>query len=117
MNTSLWIVQGIIALLFLWIGFMKSTFSREKLTKIGMSTDISLGTLRFIGIAEILGAIGLIVPMLTGIAPILTPIAAAALSIIMLLAAVYHFRKHENKPVAFNVLLLVLVVFIAVGRF
>ena len=117
MNTTLWIVQGIIAGLFLWIGFMKSTFSREKLTKMGMGADLSLGTIRFIGIAEILGATGLIVPKATGILPVLTPLAAAALSVVMILAAVYHYRKHENKPAFFNLVVLLLVAMVAVARF
>jgi len=85
MTYALWIVQALLALLFLFAGASKFIMSIEEMTK-----DIQLpgAFLRFIGVAEILGAIGLIVPSLLRIRPRLTPLAAAGLVIIMLGATV-----------------------------
>jgi hypothetical protein len=57
---------------------------------------------RFIGTAESLGAIGLILPAAAGIAPVLTPVAATGLAITMVLAAATHLRRREPSGVAFN---------------
>ena len=74
-------------------------------------------TIRFIGIAEILGAIGLILPGATGIAAVLTPIAAVCLAVTMVLAAVVHGRRGETQAIVVNVVLLALALFVAVMRF
>lgn len=81
MNVALWIVQALLAALFLFAGGMKLVTPVEEMTR-----EIAMPGwfLRFIGIAEVLGALGLILPGLTGIRPGLTPLAAAGLSIIML---------------------------------
>ena len=85
MTYALWIVQALLALLFLFAGGSKFYMSIEEMTK-----DIQLpgAFLRFIGVAEILGAIGLIVPSLLRIRPGLTPLSAAGLVIIMIGATV-----------------------------
>ena len=72
--------------------------------------------LRFIGVVEVLGAIGVILPALTGIAPILTPIAAIGLAVIQVLAIILHVRRKEYGSLAFNAVLLVLPAFVAVAR-
>jgi len=79
-NTPLWVVQGVLALLFLCAGGMKLVLPIE-----AMKGPIELPGLflRFIGVAEVLGAIGLILPRLLGIRPGLTPLAAAGLVVIM----------------------------------
>jgi hypothetical protein len=79
--------------------------------------DFSQGTVRFIGIMELLGALGLILPAATGIAPILTPIAATGLAVMMVLAAATHIRRKEPSGVAVNAVLFLLVAFVAWGRF
>lgn len=118
MNTAIWIVQGIAATMFLMAGIMKSTQPKEKLEpKLPWVKDFSLGKVRLVGVSELLGAIGLILPQLTGIIPVLTPIAASGLVLIMLLAAVYHFRKQEYKAIAFNLVLLALSLVVALYRF
>jgi predicted PurR-regulated permease PerM len=66
---------------------------------------------------ELLGAVGLILPAMTGIAPILTPLAAAGLAVMMLLAALTHVRRKEPSGIALTVVLLALAVVIAWGRF
>jgi uncharacterized membrane protein len=118
MNILLWIIQGILSAIFLLAGITKSTTPAKKL-KVGFpwTNDYSIQTVRLIGIAELLGAVGLIVPCLTGITPILTPLAAAALGLIMILAASYHGRKKEYKAVVVNVFWLLLTAFVACGRF
>lgn len=118
MNTALWIIQGIIAGIFAMAGFLKSTQSKDKLLKsLPWVNDFQLPTVRFIGISELLGAIGIIVPMVIGVLPVLSPIAATGLAIIMILAFIYHIRKSEYKEVLFNAILFILLAIIAIYRF
>ena len=88
MNTALWIVQGLLALLFLFAGGMKLVVPIESL-----KGPVALPGLfmRFIGVCEVLGGFGLVLPELTRIRPGLTPIAAAGLVIIMIGATVISF--------------------------
>lgn len=118
MELAVWIIQGILALLFLMAGIMKSTQPKDKLVKsLPWVNDFSLQTVRFIGISELAGAIGIIMPQLTGILPILSPIAAVGLVVVMVLAASHHIRKNEYKEVVFNAVLLVLSAIVAYYRF
>jgi uncharacterized membrane protein YphA (DoxX/SURF4 family) len=80
MNIALWIIQALLALLFLFAGGMKFVMSIEEMTK---QIPLPGWFLHFIGVCEVLGALGLIVPWLTRIRPGLTPLAAAGLVIIM----------------------------------
>jgi uncharacterized membrane protein YphA (DoxX/SURF4 family) len=88
MNIALWIVQGLLALLFLFAGGTKLVLPIAEMTR-----DIAMpgAFLRFIGVAEVLGGLGLVLPGLTGIRPGLTPLAAAGLAIIMVGATVISF--------------------------
>ncbi|BBX17026.1 DoxX family protein [Mycolicibacterium duvalii] len=118
MNTVLWVLQIVLAAAFLMAGVLKSTQPKGKLAqKLPWVEDFSTGTVRFIGIAELLGALGLILPAVTGIAPILTPIAAAALAVVMVLASGVHARRKEPSGIAFNAVLFVIAAVIAWGRF
>lgn len=118
MGIAVWIIQGILALMFLMAGIMKSTQPKDKLVNsLPWVNDFSLQTVRFIGISELLGAIGIVVPQLTGIFPILSPIAAVGLAAIMVLAAAHHFPKKEYKEVAFNTTLFILAAVVAFYRF
>ncbi len=118
MNVALWIVQAVLAVAFVAAGVMKSTQPKEKLQpKLPWVEDFSLGTIRLIGVAELLGGIGLILPAVTGIAPILTPIAAACLALVMVLAAATHIRRKEPSGVVVNAVLFALAVFVTWGRF
>ena len=85
MNIALWIVQGLLAALFLFAGGMKLITPIEEMTK---QIAMPGWFLRFIGVAEVLGAIGLILPWLLKIRPGLTPLAAAGLAVIMIGAVV-----------------------------
>jgi uncharacterized membrane protein YphA (DoxX/SURF4 family) len=119
MNIALWIAQGILAAMFAMAGVMKSTQPIDKLMKSGLNwvERIQVSTVRIIGISELLGAFGLILPLAFGILPILTPIAAVGLAVIMILAAVHHLKYKENKAIAFNAILFLLAAFVAYGRF
>jgi len=117
-NIFLWILQAVLAVLFLMAGIMKATQPAAKLSKsLPWVEDVSLTTLRLIGVVEVLGAIGLILPAATGIAPILTPMAATGLAVVMVLAVFTHLRRKEYGAIAFNAVLLILCVIVAWGRF
>jgi uncharacterized membrane protein len=118
MNIALWIVQAVLAVMFGIAGAMKSTQPKAKLEpKLPWVEDYSAGTVRFIGIAELAGALGLILPAATGIVPILTPLAATGLAVIMVLAALAHVRRKEPSAIVFNAVLFLLAAFVAWGRF
>ena len=104
--------------MFAMAGVMKSTQPIEKLAeKMPWVNDYTPTMVRFIGISELLGAIGLILPWVTGIQPILTPIAAAALALVLVFAAIYHIGKGEYKEVGFNFVLFALLVTVAYFRY
>jgi uncharacterized membrane protein YphA (DoxX/SURF4 family) len=117
MNTPPWILQLVLAAMFLMAGVMKATQPREKLaTTLPWVEDFSPRTVKLIGTMELLGAIGLIVPAVTGIATVLTPLAATELAVIMVLAARTHVRRQEPTASAFDVALLILLGIVARGR-
>lgn len=98
----LWIVNALLALAFLATGGMKLLRPIEKLKAVGMGwiDDFPSAAPRLIGAAEIVGAFGLILPLATGMASILTPIAATALAVLMVGAIVVHVRRHESAAPA-----------------
>jgi uncharacterized membrane protein YphA (DoxX/SURF4 family) len=112
-NIALWIVQALLSAAFLMAGGMK-LFAYEKYQKQAKGPGISRGLATFIGISELTGALGLILPLATHIAPVLTPLAALGLAIIMVLAIRFHlWRREPATPAA---VLLVLAAFVAIGR-
>ncbi len=117
LHIALWVAQGLLAAAFGMAGLMKLTQPMEELAKVGMSfvAHYEPGTVRFIGIAELLAALGLILPSALRIMPILTPLAAAGLAIIMILATQFHMS--QNEPFAPTVVLFVLCAFVAWGRY
>jgi uncharacterized membrane protein len=118
MNVFLWIVQAILAAMFAMSGLVKAIQPKEKLAgKYPWMQDVSPATVRFIGVVELLGAIGLIVPAAAGIAPVLTPIAGTGLAVMTVLAAAMHIRRKEPSGVAVTAILFVLAALVAWGRF
>jgi len=114
-NIALWVLQGLAAIAFLGAGGMKATTPKEKLDAnphMAWAHDFSAGQVKMIGLAEVLGAIGLVVPWATGIVPMLTSIAAACLGILMAGAAVVHIRRKEPSlpPIALGLISLVIAV-------
>ncbi len=118
LNFWLWAAQVVLALLYAFAGVQKVAQSPQALEpRMGAwVTEYSPGMVKFIGIAEILGAIGLILPIWTGILPWLTPLAAIGLSIIQVLAIVTHLRAGEARVLPVNVILLALSLFVVWGR-
>lgn len=116
MNIALWIVQGILALMFIFAGSTKAFQYEKAKTSLPWVKDSSKGFVTFVGLSELLGGLGLILPEATGVVPILTPIAAIGLAIIMVLAAVFHAKRKEYQGIVMNIVLLALVVFVAIGR-
>ena len=118
MDIGLWVVQGLLAVVFLMVGTAKLTKSKEELAeRMDWVEDFSLGTIRFIGGVEVLAAIGLILPGLFGIAPILVPIAASGLVVTQIGAVILHAKRSEPKMIIGNVVLIALALFVAWGRF
>ena len=119
MNIVIWVVQVLAGLAFLMAGIIKTTQPIDNLAKqMTWVSVVPVWLVRFIGIAEFLGGLGLILPAATGILPWLTPVAAIALAVVMLLAAGFHAsRRDEISRTVPSLVLLVLVVIIVVGRF
>lgn len=117
MNIALWIVQILLALLFLFHG--RIMWVPPVTVQAGMEyiRAIPEQFRRMIGTAELLAAIGLILPGLTGILPWLTPVAALGLVIVMLGAAIFHYPRKEYPNIGFNFILLLMAAFVAYGRF
>jgi len=119
MNLPLWIVAIVLAATFTGSGLLKLLVPKDKLVTAGQgwAQDYSQTNIRLIGLAEILGAIGLVLPAVVHIAPILVPLAAVGLVLVMAGAAVVHARRNEPMNVAVNVVLIALAAFVAWGRF
>lgn len=115
MNTALWVAQALLAAIMIAAGAPKLLLPRALLVqKMTWTKDARAALVRLLGLAEVLGGLGLILPPLLGIAPILTPIAAACLSLILVGALVTKLRSRES-PVLPAVAML-LAGFIVVGR-
>ena len=113
-------IAGLLAAVFLIAGANKLLIPQEKLAKVpggGWVLDFSAGFVKALGAVEILGAVGLILPALLDIAPVLVPLAALGLALIMVGAAIVTFRRQEFKHVLLNLTYLALLVFVAFGRF
>ena len=119
MNVALWIVAGLLAAGFFMAGMMKVGQPYEELKhRMSWAEDFSPGAIKLIGALEILAAVGLIVPPLVDIAPILAPVAASGLAVTMVGAAATHVRRGgEGQMVMTNLMMLALALFVAIGRF
>jgi uncharacterized membrane protein YphA (DoxX/SURF4 family) len=113
MTVALWIVQGLLAALFLFAGVMKFIMTVEEMTK---EIPLPGAFLRFIGVAEIVGAIGLILPGLLRIKPSLTPLAAVGLAIIMAGATVLTLTTSPVAMALMPFVVGILAIFVAYGR-
>lgn len=118
MNVALWVLQIVLGLAFAVGGFLKATQPKAKLeAQMPWAHDFSAGAIKAIGTVEMLGAAGLIVPAATGILPVLTPLAATGLALTMVAAAIVHLRRGEYAGTMPSLVLLVLSVVVAWGRF
>jgi uncharacterized membrane protein YphA (DoxX/SURF4 family) len=117
MGIALWVAQVLLAVAFLGAGATKLMQPKEKLAKnMGWVEDFSQPTVRIIGALEVLGAIGVVLPALTGILPWLTPLAALGLVLLMAGAVYTHLRREEGSAVVPPAVLLLLAALVAVGR-
>jgi len=115
LNTSLWIAQTFVAVVMVLAGLMKLSRSREQLAeRFHWAASWPRWRIKLLGLAEVAGAIGLVAPVATGIAPFLTPLAAACLCILMIGAARTHRQLGESF--VFPVVVAVLCVVVAGGR-
>jgi uncharacterized membrane protein YphA (DoxX/SURF4 family) len=118
MNTTILVLQILVALAFLMAGITKALQPIAKLAKaMPWVNEYPASTVRFIAISEILGGIGVLFPYLTNIAPLLTPLAAGALALVMALAAAHHLRRKEYKEAGMNAVLFILCIIIAFYRY
>ena len=118
MNIALWIIQILLALLFLFAGGTKLYFSPEVLAAMGPPNQVHLPGLflKFIGVCEVLGGLGLVLPGLFKIRPQLTSLAAAGLLIIMIGAVVVTLAGPGVGPAVPAVVIGLLCAFVAYGR-
>lgn len=119
MNIALWIIAGLLAVAILASGAKKLMQSKEKLAVSGWGwvEDFSAGAVKAIGTLEVLAAVGLILPAALGIAPVLVPLAAVGLVLLMVGAVITHLRRHETPAIVVNLAVLALAVLVAWGRF
>lgn len=117
MNVILWVVQCLLAVVNLLAGVPKASLPITALSKpVGWIGAVPAALVRFIGAAELLGAIGLILPLLTGILPWLTVAAALCLAVLQVCATLFHISRGEVKSLPANAVLLSLSLFVIVGR-
>jgi uncharacterized membrane protein YphA (DoxX/SURF4 family) len=119
MNLTLWIIAGLLAVVYLASGAGKLIVPKEKIAAIpggGWVEDFSAGTVKAIGALEVLAAVGLVLPAALDIAPVLVPLAALGLVMIMVGAVITRIRRHETKPMVADLVYLALAGFVAWGR-
>jgi hypothetical protein len=122
MNVALWIVAGVLAVVFLFSSISKLFVPKEKLAgAMGNLSkwveDFSPGALRAIGAVEFLGAVGLILPAVLNITPVLVPVAASGAVLLFIGAAITRLRRGERATIAGDLVYLALAAFVASGRF
>jgi len=119
LNASLWGAQVLMAAVFGMAGAMKAfTPIAELAEKLPWVTEVSESLVRFIGISELIGALGLLIPPFIHMLPwFLTPLASLGLTIIMVLAAGFHGMRGEMSALPVNLILGLILLFISYGRF
>ena len=117
LHVTLWVVQLLLAAFFLLAGV---NHGLKPIAEAAQSspwiTGVPVWLVRFIGFAELAGAVGVVLPAATRIMPWLTPLAAAGLAAIMALAVPFHVMRGEASVVAFNIVPALLAAFVAWGR-
>ena len=117
LHITLWIAQIILGGMFIMAGVMKSTQPIIDLSKsVPWTANVPSVLVRFIGVSEFLSGIGLVLPSLLRIKPILTPIAAIGILLIMVFAMVYHIVNGETNVIGINIAFGLVAAFIAWGR-
>jgi uncharacterized membrane protein len=118
MNTALWIIQSLVALIFFCIGSIKTFGVKQKLQKMfSANTPFLVFTTRLLGFLEMLGAIGIVLPFLLNIYPFITAVAGVCLSTVMVGAAILHLQKKEYKALPLVAVLFIFSMLIALNRY
>jgi hypothetical protein len=118
LKVALWIVQALLAVFFLLAGHNHGIKPLSEAVKVApWIAGVSPALVRFIGFAELAGAVGLVLPAATRIAPWLTPLAASGLGVIMALAIAFHVMRGESKVIGLHIIVVALATFVAWGRF
>jgi putative oxidoreductase len=118
LHVTLWVAQVALALMFIMTGVMKLAQPIEELAKsLPWASQVPAAFVRFIGLSELLGGLGLILPAAFRIKPVLTPWAALGLATIMILASGFHLSRGESSVIGMNLILAAIALFIAWGRF
>ena len=121
MNLTLWIIAGLLSVAYLIGGGGKLILSKEKIAattpSAGWVEDFSAGSIKAIGVLEVLAAVGLVLPAALDIAPVLVPLAALGLVLLMVGAVITRLRRHEAKFMVADLVYLALAGFVAWGRF
>ncbi|MFX3646690.1 MAG: DoxX family protein [Paenibacillus sp.] len=116
MNVTLWIIQIILAVGFVFSGWMKTIRIESSKKTWAWVNDVPKSLVVLIGIAELLGALGLVLPWALNIALVLTPIAAISLAGVALLGMLFHIWRKEYRELGVNIFFIVLALIIAYGR-
>ena len=120
LNLNLWIAAGLLAVVFVVSGSAKLFVPKDKLATVplgGWTGDASVGFVKALGALELLAAVGLVLPAALDIAPVLVPLAAVGVGLLMVGAMITHLRRHEAVGVVLNLVYLALAAFVAWGRF
>jgi hypothetical protein len=120
MNLALWIVAGLLAGVLLVSSTSKLFVPKVRLATIplgGWTGDASVGFVKALGALEVLAAVGLILPAAFDIAPVLVPLAAVGVVLLMVGAMITHLRRHEAVGIVLNLIYLAMAAFVAWGRF
>ena len=118
LNINLWVAQVLLALVLTWASAMKLFQPVGKVAAMWpWAGQVPVALLKFTGIVDLLGALGLVLPALLRIKPILTPLAAIAIIVLMVCASVFHIVRDEASVIGVNVFFTGIAAFIAWGRF
>ena len=118
MDIAVWVVSWVLAVGFVVGGVLRVVLAPAQLERFGWGWAKDIPRLvKVVGVFEVAGGLGLVLPVLTGVLPILTPIAACALALVMALAVGFHVRRRDWRSMPVNIVFFALCVFVAVARF
>ncbi|WP_406079000.1 DoxX family protein [Micromonospora sp. NBC_00858] len=119
MNVTLWVAAGLLAIVALVGGISKTFVPKEKLAEApggGWTEHASVGFVKTLGVLELLAAVGLILPAVLDIAPVLVPVTAVCWILLMVGAVITHLRQGDGKFIVLNLAYLALAAYVAWGR-
>lgn len=116
-NIALWIVQSLLAAIFVMAGANKLFQPIPELAKmLPWVTSVPLAMVKFIGLSELLGGMGMLLPSLLRIKPVLTAYAALGIALVMIFATIFHISRGEVSVIGINFVFMAMATFVAWGR-